>query len=145
MKPIAATALVALVGCATSQPYVVTAAERSHFENAVRDAEAAGVADGPPEARRIFADAKSNFEYAQHLPLCPERARALATKAEKDLQTVLVLLRRAGPPRLAPTGDANRAPTSSPSIVEARASADPRALQLPKRINPSGAEQGDTR
>ena len=145
MKPFAATALAALVGCATSQPYVVTDAQRSHFENDVRDVEAAGVADGPPEARQMFADAKSNFEYAQHLPLYPDRARSLATKAEKDLQKVLALLHRTGAAQLAPTGDAKLAATSSSPIVEARASAEPRPLQLPKRINSSGAEQGDTR
>ena len=134
MKPFAASALAALVGCATSQPYVVTEAQRAHFENGVRDAEAAGIADGSLEARRMFADAKSNFEYSQHLPLYPVRARALATKAEKDLQKVLALLRPAGASsQLAPAGDARRAATtSSSSIAEARASAEPRALQRPK-------------
>jgi len=53
--------------------------------------ETEGAAEAPSLAAERLADAKSEFEYAQHLPLYPDRARALADKAQADAETALQL------------------------------------------------------
>ncbi len=60
----------------------------------MRQAEAAGANDGPYETRSLLANAKSDFEYAQHLPKYPERARELADKAQRDAETALMMARQ---------------------------------------------------
>ena len=82
------------VGCATAQPLVISPQQRTNFETLVRDAEAAGAAEGPPAASARLADAKSEFEYAQHLPLYPDRARLLIVQAQADAEAALELARR---------------------------------------------------
>jgi hypothetical protein len=84
-----------LMGCATTQPFVLSESQRTQFAEAVRQAEAAGANDGSYEAHSLLANAKSDFEYAQHLPKYPERARALAAKAQRDAETALVVARQA--------------------------------------------------
>jgi hypothetical protein len=91
MKNLAFGLLVACVGCATTQPFVLSAQQVKSFRDVVRDAEAAGAADGPPEAAQRLSDAKSEFEYSQHLPLYPDRARELAVKAQTDAEAALVI------------------------------------------------------
>jgi hypothetical protein len=96
MKIVGVIGLVGLAGCATVQPFVPTPAQRARFAEVVREAEAAGATDWPPEAARRLANAKSDFTYAQHLPKYPERARAVAVHAEQDAEIALLLARRAG-------------------------------------------------
>jgi len=71
------------VGCA-AQPFVPSNEQRALFNDVVRQAEAAGAVEGSPEAARCLADAKSDFNYAQHIPRYPDRARQLATKAQEE-------------------------------------------------------------
>ena len=86
--------LAGAIGCATAQPFVLSNEQRSHFRQVVREAEAAGALDGPPEAAQHLADAKSDFDYAQHLPRYPERARDLVTKAQAEGELALALARQ---------------------------------------------------
>jgi hypothetical protein len=72
------------LGCATTTPPVVSEQQRQTFAEIVRSAEAAGATEGPPRAVSLLADAKSEFEYAQHLPLYPDKARSLVAKAQDD-------------------------------------------------------------
>ncbi|HEX4403860.1 MAG TPA: hypothetical protein VH560_03470 [Polyangia bacterium] len=71
------------------------------FREVVREAEVAGVADGPREAAQLLGDAKSEFEYSQHLPLYPDRARALAAKAQDDAEAALAIVQRQAQEQLA--------------------------------------------
>ena len=71
------------VGCA-AQPFVPSNEQRALFNEVVRQAEAAGAVEGPPEAARCLAEAKSDFDYAQRIPLYPDRARQLAAKAQEE-------------------------------------------------------------
>ncbi|HVZ85409.1 MAG TPA: hypothetical protein VHG72_00445 [Polyangia bacterium] len=86
--------LAGALGCATTQPFVPSDRQRADFDDLVRKAEAAGALDGPPEAAARLADAKSEFTYAQHIPLYPERARGLAAKAQSDAELALALARQ---------------------------------------------------
>jgi hypothetical protein len=83
--------LTTTLGCAAAAPFEISDQQRKHFEDVVRDAEATGAAEAPSLAAERLADAKSEFEYAQHLPLYPDRARALADKAQADAETALQL------------------------------------------------------
>ena len=94
MKLFVFCALMSSVGCATAQPLVISPQQRTRFQNLVRDAEAAGAAEGPPAASARLADAKSEFEYAQHLPMYPDRARLLIAQAEADAEAALEIARR---------------------------------------------------
>jgi hypothetical protein len=58
--------------------------QRALFNDVIRQAEAAGAVEGPPEAARCLADAKSDFNYAQRIPRYPDRARQMATKAQEE-------------------------------------------------------------
>jgi hypothetical protein len=86
--------LVGMLGCATVEPFVVSDQQRAHFEQVLQSAERA-TADGPPEAAALLADARSDFEYAQHLPKYPERARGLAAKAQHEAETALWMAQQA--------------------------------------------------
>jgi hypothetical protein len=101
MKTLAFCLLVASAGCATTQPFVLSAQQVKSFREVVREAEAAGAADGPPEAVQRLSDAKSEFEYSQHLPLYPDRARQLAVKAQDDALAALTLAQQKGQAQLA--------------------------------------------
>ncbi|MFL5305212.1 MAG: hypothetical protein ACJ8F1_08365 [Polyangia bacterium] len=76
------------VGCATAQPFAPSDAQRARFDATVRAAQV-GISDGPNQVASMLAEAKSEFEYAQHLPKYPERARALADKAQHDAEAAL--------------------------------------------------------
>jgi hypothetical protein len=91
MKTLAFWLSVASAGCASTQPFALSAQQVKSFREVVREAEAAGAADGPPEAVQRLSDAKSEFEYSQHLPLYPDRARQLAVKAQDDAVAALTL------------------------------------------------------
>jgi hypothetical protein len=71
------------VGCA-AQPFMPSNEQRALFNDVVRQAEAAGALEGPPEAARCLAEAKSDFDYAQRIPLYPDRARQVAAKAQEE-------------------------------------------------------------
>ena len=75
--------VVGVAGCA-AQPFVPSNEQRALFNDVVRQAEAAGAVEGSPEAARCLADAKSDFNYAQHIPRYPDRARQLAIKAQEE-------------------------------------------------------------
>jgi hypothetical protein len=94
MRTFAFCLVVASVGCATVQPFSLSDQQVKSFREVVREAEAAGAADGPPEAAQRLSDAKSEFEYSQHLPLYPDRARELAAKAQADADAALALAHR---------------------------------------------------
>jgi hypothetical protein len=85
----------AAMGCATVQPFVPSSAQQARFDEVVRQAEAR-ISNGPPAAAALLADAKSDWSYAQHLPKYPERARAVADKAQHDAETALMMLERNG-------------------------------------------------
>src|SRR5580692_10814333 len=91
MKTFAFCLLGACVGCATARPFALSDQQVKSFREVVREAEAAGAADGPPEAAQRLSDAKSEFEYSQHLPMYPDRARELAAKAQADADAALAL------------------------------------------------------
>jgi hypothetical protein len=91
MKLFALFVLVTTLGCATTQPLVISDQQRKLFQDVIRNAEAAGAAEGPPLATQRLAEAKSEFEYSQHLPMYPDRARRLVTKAQADAETALKL------------------------------------------------------
>lgn len=74
-------------------------AQRARFEETVRQAEAAGANDISYESSSLLANAKSDFEYAQHLPKYPERAREVAAKAQSEADAALTMVRRAQSPR----------------------------------------------
>ncbi len=94
MKFFAFCFLIASAGCATTQPFALSQQQVKSFHEVVREAEAAGAADEPPEAAQRLSDAKSEFEYSQHLPLYPDRARALAVKAQDDAEAALAIAQR---------------------------------------------------
>jgi len=88
--------LLAVVGgCATVEPFVVSDQQRTHFEQVVQAAEVAAAADGPAQAAALVVEAKSDFDYAQHLPKYPERARSLVAKAQYEADTALWMAREA--------------------------------------------------
>ena len=70
-------------GCA-AQPFMPSNEQRALFNDVVRQAEAAGAVSGSPEAARCLANAKSDFEYAQHIPRYPDQARQVAAKAQEE-------------------------------------------------------------
>jgi hypothetical protein len=112
--------LAGAVGCATVQPFALSQGQRADFDEVVRKAEAAGALEGPPEATARLADAKSEFEYAQHIPLYPDRARSLVVKARTDgeLALALALQRRADQTlfaRAAAQVEAATAPAGAPA------------------------------
>lgn len=84
--------LAILGGCATAQP-LMSQGQVKRFDDVVRDAEAAGAAAEPPAAAEHLRDAKSEFEYAQHLPRDPEHARKLLEQAQADADLALTLAR----------------------------------------------------
>ena len=94
------------LGCATAQPLVISDQQRKRFEDVVRAAEAAGAVDGPPTAAARLAEAKSEFEYSQHLPMHPDRARQLAEKAQADAELALQLAQSGAATQLAATNEA---------------------------------------
>lgn len=100
--------LTAAVGCATAQPLIVSDAQVRRFADTIRDAEATGVADGPPEAIQLLEDAKSGFEYGQRLPLYPERAKEILAKAQQDADAALALVREAAKARALAAAEARR-------------------------------------
>ena len=75
--------IVGAVGCA-EQPFMPSSEQRALFNDVIRQAEAAGAAEGSPEAARCLADAKADFNYAQRIPRYPDRAQQLATKAQEE-------------------------------------------------------------
>ncbi|HVT09393.1 MAG TPA: hypothetical protein VHO67_18160 [Polyangia bacterium] len=79
-----------VAGCATTQPFVPSEAQRARFDETVRAAQS-DAGEGPHQVATMLAEAKSEFEYAQHLPKYPERARALADKAQRDAEAALRL------------------------------------------------------
>jgi hypothetical protein len=83
MRFIAICLVVGAVGCA-EQPFMPSSEQRALFNQVIRQAEAAGAAEGPPEATRCLAEAKSDFDYAQRIPRYPDRARQMATKAQEE-------------------------------------------------------------
>jgi hypothetical protein len=87
--------LLGVLGCATAEPFVVSDQQKAHFEQVAQSAETAAAADGPAEATAMVTDAKSDFEYAQHLPKYPDRARDLAAKAQHEADTALWMAQRA--------------------------------------------------
>lgn len=101
MKNLAFCLLFASAGCATPQPFVVSEQQAKSFREVVREAEAAGAAEGPPEAAQKLSDAKSELEFSQHLPLYPDRARALAAKAQDDAEAALAIAQREAREQLA--------------------------------------------
>ena len=86
--------VVGAMGCATVQPFVPSRVQQTAFDEVVRQAEAAGVEDGPHEAAAMLADAKSDWTYAQHLPKYPERARQMATQAQREAEAALRMAHR---------------------------------------------------
>jgi hypothetical protein len=82
-------------GCATVQPFMVSDQQRARFEQVVQQAEAAAATGGPAEALEVAKEARSDFEYAQHLPKYPERARALAAQAQQEAETALRMTQQA--------------------------------------------------
>jgi hypothetical protein len=95
MRWIGLVLVAAAAGCATAQPFVVSNQQRVRFEQVVNEAEAAATANGPARAVELVAEARSDFEYAQHLPKYPERARALVAKAQHEADTALWMTREA--------------------------------------------------
>ncbi|MES1208072.1 MAG: hypothetical protein ABUS79_19230 [Pseudomonadota bacterium] len=92
------------VGCATVQPFVPSDGQRARFDQTIRAAQASA-GDGPSQVATMLAEAKSEFEYSQHLPKYPERARAMADKAQRDAEAALRLAHtfvRPAPPTLPP-------------------------------------------
>jgi hypothetical protein len=83
MKVISLLSALALTSCATAPP-VVSALQVKTFEDVVLSAEAAGACDNPPEAARQLRDAKSDFYYAEHSPMNPERARRMVMTAQAE-------------------------------------------------------------
>jgi hypothetical protein len=100
--------LAAAAGCATAQPLVLSDAQVRRFADTVREAEAAGIADGPPEALRMLEEAKSGFEYGQRLPRYPERAKEILAKAQQDADAALALVREAAKARELAAAEARR-------------------------------------
>jgi hypothetical protein len=90
MKLVPLCFLAASLGCATAQPLLISAQQRELFGEVVRDAEAAGAAEEPEAAARL-AEARSELEYAQHIPMYPDRARLLVAKAQADAEQALRL------------------------------------------------------
>jgi hypothetical protein len=85
--------LVLSAGCATAQP-VVSDGERQAFAKVIREAEAEGAASEPPDAVALLRDAKSDFDYAQRLPMNPVKARHMLATAQKEAQKALALARQ---------------------------------------------------
>ena len=86
--------LLAALGCASVQPFVPSDQQRAQFDRVVQAAETATAADGPAAAAALVADAKSDFEYSQHLPMYPDRARDLAAKAQYEAEKALWMARQ---------------------------------------------------
>lgn len=126
----------AAVGCA-AQPFVPSNEQRALFNDVVRQAEAAGASEGSPDAARCLADAKSDFNYAQHIPRYPDRARQLAAKAQEEGAEALRLaqqhrremaaLARAGARVEAAADVANAADIAAPVSTTAAAEIGPGA------------------
>jgi hypothetical protein len=89
MRYLGVAVLMLLGGCATAEPFVVSDQQRARFDQVVQAADAAAAADGPSQAAALVVEARSDFEYAQHLPRYPEKARYLADKAQHEADTAL--------------------------------------------------------
>jgi hypothetical protein len=93
--------VVALSGCATAAvgSVAVSPAQRKEFADAVQSAESAGAAVESREAAVRLQEAKSAFEYAQHLPRDPDHARRELMRAQVDAEVALVLVQCEGQKR----------------------------------------------
>ncbi|HVY40368.1 MAG TPA: hypothetical protein VHM31_20660 [Polyangia bacterium] len=123
-----------IAGCATVQPFVPSDAQRARFDETVRAAQSSA-GEGPHQVTTMLAEAKSEFEYAQHLPKYPERARALAEKAQRDAEAALrvahAFVRPAPPPVLTPATLMPPPPPAPPAVPVAAAAPAPAAGQAP--------------
>jgi non-ribosomal peptide synthetase component F len=125
--------LASLAGCATAQPLVVSDEQYRRFTGAIREAEQSGIADGPAEAVRLLDEAKSGFEYAQRLPLYPDRARELLEKAQRDADAAVALVREAAKARLAAAAAARHA-----ALLEAAAPVEEAPREAPQMTAATG-------
>jgi hypothetical protein len=104
MKTVLALAFASFCGCATAPP-VLSSLQVNAFNATVRQAEAAGATEGPQETAALLREAKSDFYYAQHLPADPDRARAVAVKAQANATKALEAAQANARNRLALRGD----------------------------------------
>jgi hypothetical protein len=93
MKFLLPLAVLVLWGCATAPP-AISALQVKAFDDVVRSAEAAGACDNPPEAARQLRDAKSDFYYAEHSPMDPNRARRTLVTAQAEAEAARDLAQR---------------------------------------------------
>jgi len=105
-----------VAGCATVQPFVPSDAQRARFDATVRAAQS-DAGEGPHQVATMLAEAKSEFEYAQHLPKYPDRARALAAKAQRDAEAALHLAHAFARPAQRPVLPAAPALPPPPSAI----------------------------
>lgn len=105
MKTLLALAFASFCGCATAPP-VLSSLQVNAFNATVRQAEAAGASNGPAETATLLREAKSDFYYAQHLPADPDRARAVAIRAQASATKALEAAQANARNRLALSSDA---------------------------------------
>jgi hypothetical protein len=82
-----------LAGCATAPPEPISAQQVRTFHETVRIAEQATLAAGNADAEAVLRSAKSDFYYAEHSPMDPERARLMAARAQAEAESAVALSR----------------------------------------------------
>jgi hypothetical protein len=80
-----------LAGCATAAPEPISAQQVQTFRETVRIAEQATLAAGNADAEAALRSAKSDFYYAEHLPMDPDRARLMAARAQAEAESAVAL------------------------------------------------------
>jgi hypothetical protein len=85
--------LALLTGCATAPPAPISEQQARTFRETVVTAERAIIIGNNPAAEVALRNAKSDFYYAEHSPMNPERARSMATQAQAEAELAVSLSR----------------------------------------------------
>lgn len=84
-----------MAGCATvavREP--ITPQQRLTFQDTVRTCERNTAGNDFPEAAAQLREAQADFYYAEHSLMDPERAEAMAIKAQREAQAALEMTQR---------------------------------------------------
>jgi hypothetical protein len=90
---VASSLLALLAGCATASPVPISAEQERTFRDTILAAERANASGRSGEAATALQEAKSDFYYAEHSPMNPERARTMAVRAQHEADAAVVLSR----------------------------------------------------
>jgi hypothetical protein len=83
--------LTAVAGCATAAPEPISAQQAKAFRDSVHAVEHASADGECPQAEAALRTAQSDFYYAEHSPMNPDRARVMAVQAQEEADSAVAL------------------------------------------------------